>query len=76
MEQAFQSLKPEFDDKIAFININVNDPFEQALCAEYHIQYIPTTYFLNSKGEAIFNYAGVIKRAELKSGLQALAEGK
>lgn len=76
MEQVFQSLKPEFEGKVTFININVNDPAEQKLCAQYQIQYIPTTYFLNSKGVSTFNYVGVIKQEEMKAKLKALAEGK
>ena len=76
MEQVFQSLKPKFEGKVAFVNINVNDPAEQALCSQYQIQYIPTTYFLNSKGEATFNYVGVIKQEEMNAKLKALVEGK
>ncbi len=76
MERVFQWLKPKFEGKVAFININVNDPADQALCAQYQIQYIPTTYFLNSKGESTFNYVGVINQEEMNTKLKALLEGK
>lgn len=75
MEQVFQSLKPNYDGKVAFININVNDPAERELCIQYQIQYIPTTYLLNSKGETTFNYVGVIKQDEMQKKLTALLEG-
>lgn len=76
MEAVYNALKPEFEGKVAFININVNDPAEQELCAQYQIQYIPTTYFLSSKGEKTFNYVGVIKQDEMRAKLKALSEGK
>lgn len=72
----FHALEPEFEGKIAFINIDVNSPAEQELCTQYQIQYIPTTYFLNSKGKVAFNYVGVISQDEMRSKLKALAEGK
>ena len=72
----FHTLEPEFKGKVAFVNIDVNDPAEQALCSQYQIQYIPTTYFLNSKGEPTFNYVGVIQQDEMKAKIKALAEGK
>ena len=76
MQAVYDALKPEFEGKVAFININVNDPAEQALCTQYQIQYIPTTYFLNSKGETTFNYVGVIKQDEMKAKLKALGDGR
>ncbi|ADG81349.1 thioredoxin family protein [Thermincola potens] len=76
MEAVYNALKPEFEGKVAFININVNDPAEQDLCVQYQIQYIPTTFFLNSKGEITFNYVGVIQQDEMRAKLKELAEGK
>lgn len=76
MEQLFQALKPEFDDKVVFINVDVNSPLEKELCDLYQIKYVPTTVFLNSKGVVAFNYVGVIKPDEMKSKLKALWEGK
>lgn len=76
MEQVFHTLESEFKGKVAFVNINVNNPAEQELCMQYQIQYIPTTYFLNTKGEPIFNFVGVIKQDEMRAKIKALAEGK
>ena len=76
MEQVFHTLEPEFKGKVAFVNIDVNDPVEQALCLQYQIQYIPTTYFLNSQGEPTFNYGGVIHQEEMRAKIKALAEGR
>lgn len=76
MEQVFHALEPEFKGKIAFINIDVNSPSEQELCAQFQIQYIPATYFLNSQGETAFYYIGVLKQDEMRAKIEALAEGK
>jgi len=68
-------MQTDFGRKIAFVNINVNNPSEQALCQQYRIQYIPTTYLLNSNGEVVFSYVGVIGLKEMRAKLKALAEG-
>lgn len=68
-------MQQEFSGRVAFININVNNPEEQALCIQYQIQYIPTTYLLNAKGEATFDYIGAISQSAMRSKLEALAGG-
>ena len=76
MEQVFHTLESEFKGKIAFINIDVNNPDEQQLCSRYKIQYIPTTYFMNSKGETVYNYVGVIPTEEMRTKLNDLLEDR
>jgi len=73
MEKVFNTLKPEFEGKVTFIDINVNNPAEQDLCAEYKIQYIPTTYILDSAGNNTFDYVGVIQVDDMRAKLKALA---
>jgi len=73
MEKVFTTLRPEFEGKVTFIDINVNDPAEQDLCTEYKIQYIPTTYILDSSGNITFDYVGVIQVDDMRAKLKALA---
>ncbi|MBU7008059.1 thioredoxin family protein [Phosphitispora fastidiosa] len=73
MEKVFNTLKPEFEGKVTFVDINVNDPAEQELCAQYKIQYIPTTYLLEPAGNIAFDYVGVIQLDEMRAKLNALA---
>lgn len=69
-------MQQEFSGRVAFININVNNPGEQALCIQYQIQYIPATYLLNAKGEATFHYIGAISQGQMRSKLDVLAGGR
>lgn len=74
MEKVFNTLKPEFEGKVIFVDINVNDPAEQDLCNQYKIQYIPTTYFLDPAGNMTFDYVGVIQVDDMRAKLKALTE--
>lgn len=74
MEEVFLALKPEFEEKVAFIKINVDNPAERELCYRFNLQLIPTTYFLNAGGELTFTQVGIIKLDEMRSKLKALAE--
>lgn len=76
MEKIYQTLEPEFKGKVAFINIDVNDPAEEALLKKYSIEYIPTTYFLDPQGQTIFNFVGVIEEDKMRESLNFLAGGK
>ncbi|PKM81018.1 MAG: hypothetical protein CVU89_10745 [Firmicutes bacterium HGW-Firmicutes-14] len=73
MEKVFNTLKPEFEGKVVFVDINVNDPAEQDLCMEYKIQYIPTTYILDSDGNSVFDFVGVIQVDDMRAKLDAVA---
>ncbi|KLU62519.1 thiol:disulfide interchange protein DsbD [Peptococcaceae bacterium CEB3] len=76
MEKICQALKPEFKGKVAFININVNNPNEKQLLEQFKITSIPTTYFLNVRGKIIFQSVGVIPMADMRLKLNQLAEGQ
>jgi thioredoxin-like negative regulator of GroEL len=76
MGQVFHTLEPEFKGEVVFVNIDVSDPAENKLSSQYQIQYIPTTYFLNHKGEITFSYVGVIQQDEMRAKLRALAEAE
>ncbi len=72
MEKVFNTLKPEFEGKVTFVDINVNDPTERNLCTKYKIQYIPTTYFFDPAGNITFDFVGVIQVDEMRAKLMAL----
>ena len=76
MERTYETLRPEFAGKIAFINIDVNNPSEKTLVKLYKINQIPTSYFLNRAGQPISLDIGLIPMAEMQSKLGALAGGK
>ncbi len=76
MEKTYEALKPEFTGKVAFINIDVNDPKEKQLLEQYKITSIPAIYFQDFKGKIVWKTVGVIPIAEMRAKLQALAAGK
>ena len=76
MEKIYQALKPEFEGKISFVNLDVNNPLESKLLEQYQIQYIPTTYLLDGNGKIIGPYVGVIPIEEMRGKLNALLSGK
>lgn len=76
MEKVYQALKPEFEGKIALVNIDVNDPLEKGLLEQYQINYIPTTFLLDGNGKIISQYVGVLSIEEMREKLNALLNGK
>lgn len=76
MEKIHQALKPEFEGKIAFVNIDLNNPLESKLLEQYKINYIPTTYLLDGNGKIISQYVGAIPIEEMRGKLNALLSEK
>ena len=76
MEKIYQTLKPEYEGKIAFVNIDVNAPREASLLEQYKIQYIPTTYLQDGKGKIISPFVGVIPIEEMRSKLNTLLKSQ
>ena len=48
------------------------NPSPDEYTSKYKIQYIPTTYFLDSAGNITFDYVGVIQMDEMRAKLNAL----
>lgn len=73
MDEIIEEIKPDFEDKVAFISIVVDDPEERPLIEKYEIQLIPTTFIFNKKGEAI-KQVGVMPKDQLTDTLQKLVD--
>lgn len=76
MEKVYQALKPEFEGKVAFVNIDVNDSRENELLRQYQISYIPTTFLLDGNGEIQTQYVGVLSVDEMRGKLNDLLNVK
>ncbi|MGI6413722.1 MAG: thioredoxin family protein [Syntrophomonadaceae bacterium] len=74
MHKLFESLRPKYEGKIAFIRVDVNNRQNQGMVEEYHIQYIPTTYILDRAGEIVFTEIGVISEEDLKAELNKVID--
>jgi len=73
MEMISASLKPEFEGKVVFVNVIIDDPKAGAILKKYKIELIPTSYFINSDGKVVEKKVGAIPMAELRKKLLKLA---
>lgn len=71
MDEIIEEIKPEFEDKVAFISVVVDDPEERPLIEKYEIQMIPTTFIIDKKGQAK-KQVGVIPKDQLAGILEEL----
>lgn len=74
MLQVMQALRPEFQGKISFIVIEVNDPANQQLAREYNIQYVPTSFLYDRNHNLVDQHVGALGTAEMRAKLKALLE--
>jgi len=64
---------PDYKDKIVFVNAISDDEASQQLAARFPFQYIPTSFFIDSKGAVVESYTGVIDEASMRTRLDQLA---
>ncbi|MEN6348970.1 MAG: thioredoxin family protein [Syntrophomonas sp.] len=76
MQKTMDALQPEFDGKVDFVAIDVNDPANQELLVQYQIRYIPTTYLYDRNKKLYFQLMGEMSVEEMRGKLQALMEVK
>lgn len=72
IEENINTVKPEYEGKVAFIIVDVYDQSENNLTSKYGIQTIPTTFFLGKDGAIVSNQVGVLTPDQLKQQLNAL----
>ncbi|ABZ83774.1 thioredoxin domain protein, putative [Heliomicrobium modesticaldum Ice1] len=73
MEQLFRKIEPELNQKIAFVDVDVNDPANKYLLRNFEVRMIPTTVLLDGHGEKHWVRVGAIAEAELRNRLERLA---
>ena len=76
MEAIFEQLRPEFAGKVAFVDVDVNDPAQADLVREYGIAFIPTTFLIDRSGARVVSAVGTLSVDDLRSALRNLAESK
>lgn len=74
MQKIFDRLEPEYEDKMAFISIDVNDEKNLDLVRHYEIQYIPVTVIYDSEGNISYQQVGLVPLELLKNELDKVAE--
>lgn len=76
MQKTMDTIALEFQGKVKFVAIDVNDPGNMQLVREYKIQYIPTTYLYDKNEQVFFQQVGVISVEDMRTKLNALLEVK
>lgn len=74
LKKSFDSLQGEYEGRVVFIDINLDDDRNQELGREYRIGYVPQTYIINAEGEPTYQMVGAIPFEELRSELNKAAE--
>jgi thioredoxin-like negative regulator of GroEL len=72
IEENINTVKPEYEGKVAFIIVDVYDQSENNLTTQYGIKTIPTTFFLEKDGSVLKSQVGVLTPEQLKQQLDAL----
>lgn len=71
MEALVNEVRPEFEDQIAFIDVNVYHSQNQGFIRKAGVRAIPTTVLVDSQGEGRV-FVGVIAPEELRDKLRQL----
>jgi len=65
---------PAYKGKVVFVNAIIDDDGTQALLQKFPFQYIPTSFFIDAKGNVVDSFTGVIGEASMKAYLDKLAK--
>ena len=74
LKRSFDSLQEEYEGRVVFIDINLDDDRNGQLGREYRIGYVPQTYIINAEGQTTYQMVGTIPVEELRSELDKAAE--
>jgi thioredoxin-like negative regulator of GroEL len=74
MGQLVDEVKPQYQSKMNFVVVNVDNASEQAVAQKYNVQYVPLTVMFDSKGTQAKTYTGVVAKDALIAEIQALVK--
>ncbi len=74
MGQLVDELKPQYDSRINFVVVFVDDDKEQPVAEKYNVQFVPKTILFNKSGESVDSLDGVVDKATLAKRLEDLAK--
>lgn len=74
MEERVNLVRPEFEQQIAFVDVNVYDPLNRGFIQAAQVRAIPTTLLVDKQGKGQ-NIIGAISEEELRTQLQQLLAG-
>ena len=74
MQKVFDQVEPDYKGKVRFIAIDVNDRNNIEIQKSWRIQYIPTTFIIDSTGKVSYQNVGVIPTEDLKKELNKVVK--
>lgn len=74
MKKVFDQLQPDYQGKVRFISIDVDDEENQKLCEEWGIQFIPATFIIDREGKLSYENVGFFPVEDLKKELDRVVK--
>ncbi|MBK5210972.1 MAG: hypothetical protein JJE36_01395 [Coriobacteriia bacterium] len=71
-----EKVMPDYQKRVVFVNAITDDASGQALATKFAFQYIPTSFFIGSGGQATDSYTGVLTESQMRSRLDTLVKSK
>jgi thiol-disulfide isomerase/thioredoxin len=63
---------PAYEGKVVFVNAIDGDPASQQLASKFQFQYIPQSFFIDSKGSVVDSFTGAMDEAQMRGYLDKL----
>jgi thiol-disulfide isomerase/thioredoxin len=64
---------PDYEGRVVFVNAITTDEPSQRFAERFRFQYIPQSFFIDSKGSVVDSYTGTIDEASMRERLDRLA---
>ncbi len=74
LKKIFNELKPEYEGKVLFLDVNLDEEENYDLSKKYKVQYVPVTYIYDKNGEVSFFEGGLLEKEVLIEELNRVAE--
>ncbi|MGR6835215.1 thioredoxin family protein [Syntrophomonas erecta] len=74
MKKVFDELRPDYEGKIEFIDVNLDDMQNHRLGRDYHIGMVPQIYVYNQAGEIVYEQVGYVEKQEMINQLNKALE--
>ncbi len=76
MQKTMDELQPEFEGKVQFISIDVNDAANREMVQKYQIVYIPANYLFDCNQKQWKQWTGATATSDMRQLLNQLTEIK
>jgi len=72
MEKVYKKLEPVFGNRVKFVEVDYDDPAEQALIRGFNIRLVPTSIFVKADGKVLEKKIGAMTAEQTKAVLGKL----